>query len=357
MALRSMWSGALQINSLLQAQVAICKGSETYRGKEELRELCACHEKPFTRQTVCEGGRHRITEEKRKSGETDNTAEAVKGVATDSDRYVVLGDAQLAAIAQAGTSDTIALAAVLDASDAPLERSAGLYYVRPDKKVKGSAGVLSVFFAALERTEKVAIGRWAPRGREQLVAIYPVNGALVLNVLMYESEIREPDETCLISVDEVPTPKSTSPSSSLEGLSGDFDFPQLRTAPSPSARRRSRRHATASRSRRSEPAAARGRPGPHGCAPSRGQGNTRSQGQESGGEERQGAGGLSRLTQPRTGRGGADERRHIPPPPQRAEPQRPKPTAPTDRGQRRTPCYVNRCSQRRWPPSRPDRSG
>src|ERR1019366_5686432 len=159
MALRSMWSGALQINSLLQAQVAICKGSETYRGKEELRELCACHQKPFTRQTVCEGGRHRITEEKRKSGETDSTAEAVKGVATGSDKYVVLGDDALAAIA---------LAAVLDASDAPLERSAGLYYIRPDKKVKGSAGVLSVFFAALERTEKVAIGRWAPRGREQL---------------------------------------------------------------------------------------------------------------------------------------------------------------------------------------------
>jgi DNA end-binding protein Ku len=224
MALRSMWSGALQINSLLQAQVAICKGSETYRGKEELRELCACHQKPFTRQTVCEGGRHRITEEKRKSGETDNTAEAVKGVATDSDRYVVLGDDALAAIAKAGTSDTIALAAVLDASDAPLERSAGLYYIRPDKKVKGSAGVLSVFFAALERTEKVAIGRWAPRGREQLVAIYPVNGALVLNILMYESEIREPDETCLISVDEVADPEVDVAIQLIEGLSSDFDF-------------------------------------------------------------------------------------------------------------------------------------
>jgi DNA end-binding protein Ku len=224
MALRSMWSGALRINSLLQAQVAICKGSESYRGKEELKELCACHQKPFTRNTVCEGGRHRLTDEKRKSGETDNTTEAVKGVETDGENYVVLGDDALAAIGDAGTSDTIELAAVVDAADAPLERSTGLYYVRPDKKVKGSAGVLTVFFAALERTGKVAIGRWAPRGREQLVAIYPVSGALALNVLMYESEIREPDDTCLISVDAVSDPEVEVATQLLEGLPGEFDF-------------------------------------------------------------------------------------------------------------------------------------
>jgi DNA end-binding protein Ku len=179
---------------------------------------------PFTRETVCEKGRHRLSDEKRKSGETEKTTEPVKGVATDGGKYVVLGDDALAAIAAAGTSDTIELAAVIDASHAPLQRGAGLYYLRPDKKVKGSAGVLAVFFAALERTGKVAIGRWAPRGREQLVAIYPVDGALVVSVLMYESEIRAPDETCLISVEEVSDPEIEVATQLLDGLPDEFDF-------------------------------------------------------------------------------------------------------------------------------------
>jgi DNA end-binding protein Ku len=224
MALRSMWSGALRINSLLQAQVAICKGSEPYRGKEELKELCECHHTPFTRQTVCEGGRQRLTEAMSKAGETDNTTAAVKGVETEGDEYLVLDQAALDAIARAGTSDTIELAAVIDAADAPMQRTSSLYYVRPDKKVKGAAGVLAVFFASLERTGKIAIGKWAPRGREQLVAIYPSGGALVLNVLMYESEIREPDETCLISADSVSDPEVEVATQLLDGLPDMFDF-------------------------------------------------------------------------------------------------------------------------------------
>lgn len=224
MALGSMWSGALRINSLLQAQVAICKGSETYRGKEELKEVCECHQQPFTRETVCEGGRRRLTEAMTKAGETENTTTAVKGVETGEDKYVVLNPEQLEEIAKAGTSDTIELEGVIDAADAPMERTAGLYYMRSDKKVKGAAGVLAVFFAALERSGKVAIGKWAPRGREQLVAIYPVNGALVLSVLMYESEVRPPDEACLISLDEVSDPEVDVAMQLLEGLPGEFDF-------------------------------------------------------------------------------------------------------------------------------------
>ena len=224
MALRSMWSGALRINSLLQAQVAICKGSESYRGKEELRELCECHHQPFTRQAICEGGRRRLTEEMQKSADTKNTTKAVKGVETDDDKYVVLDQNALEAIAKAGTSDTIELAAVLDAEHVPMQRTSGIYYIRPDKKVKGAAAVLAVFFAALQRSGKIAVGKWAPRGREQLVAIYPAGGALVLNVLAYESEVREPDEACQIATDVVSEPEIDVASQLLDALPDQFDF-------------------------------------------------------------------------------------------------------------------------------------
>jgi DNA end-binding protein Ku len=221
---RSIWSGALRINSLLQAQVSIGKGSEPYRGKEDLKEVCECCQLPFTRKTTCDAGRRRLTDAMRKAKDTDNTTEAVKGVEIDTDKYAVLQPEQLDAIDSAGTSDAIALEAVIDAADAPMERAHGLYYIQPDKKVKGSAAVLAVFFAALERSGKVAIGKWAPRGREHLVAIRPVGGALVLSSLVYESEVRAPDEACLISLDEVADPEVDVAIQLLEGLPGEFDF-------------------------------------------------------------------------------------------------------------------------------------
>lgn len=221
---KSIWSGALRINSLLQAQVSISKGSESYRGKEDLKEVCECCQLPFTRETVCDAGHRRLTDAMRKAKDTDNTTEAVKGVETDTDEYAVLDPAQLEAIANAGTSDTIALEAVIDAADAPMERTYGLYYIQPDKKVKGAEAVLAVFFAALERSGKVAIGKWAPRGREHLVVIHPEDGALVLSALMYESEVRPPDEACLLSLDDVADPEVDVAIQLLEGLPDEFDF-------------------------------------------------------------------------------------------------------------------------------------
>lgn len=221
---RSIWSGALRINSLLQAQVSICKGSEPYRGKETLKEVCECCQEPFTRETTCNKGNRRLTDALLKAKDTDKTTAAVKAVEKADGKYAVLKPDQLEAIASAGTSDTITLEAVIDAARAPLERTFDLYYVQPDKKVKGSAAVLAVFFAALERSGKVAIGKWAPRGREHLVAIHPVGGALVLSALMYESEVRKADEACLISLDEISDPEIDVAIQLLEGLPSEFAF-------------------------------------------------------------------------------------------------------------------------------------
>ncbi len=43
MAPRPTWSGALQINALLQAHVSLTKGTEDYRGKEGLTEQRRLH--------------------------------------------------------------------------------------------------------------------------------------------------------------------------------------------------------------------------------------------------------------------------------------------------------------------------
>ena len=149
MAPRPTWSGALHLNAFLQAHVSLTKGTEDYRGKEGLTELCACHHKPFERKTVCVEGFTRLTQEMEKAGETDGTTTVVKGVPDGNDGYVVLDDDKLHAIEKAGTSDTITIAAVLEAEQVPLERTSGLYYLSPDKKVKGSKKAVELLHDAL----------------------------------------------------------------------------------------------------------------------------------------------------------------------------------------------------------------
>jgi non-homologous end joining protein Ku len=224
MALKAMWSGVLEINTLFTVHVSVCKATEEYRGKDLLRELCACCHKPFKRRSVCEAGKTRLTEEMKKNGETSDTTEMVKGVEGAGDDYVVLDDSKLKAISEAGTSDAMPVAAVIDLADVPRERGSGLYYLRANTKVKKSESTVEVLCAALQRNGKAIITKWAPRGREQLVAIYAKDGALLMQILMYESEVKEPDEKCVIGTDGVSDPEIEIAAQLLDRLPGEFDF-------------------------------------------------------------------------------------------------------------------------------------
>lgn len=209
---------------MFTVHVSVCKATEEYRGKDQLRELCSCCQKPFKRQSVCEAGRVRLTEEMRNNDETDNTTEMVKGVEDDGEECAVLDDAKLKLIAQAGTSDAMAVAAVVDVTDVPKERGNGIYYLRPNAKVKKSEKAVEVLCAVLERHGKAVVTKWAPRGRELLVAIYPKGGALVMQGLMYEPEVRAPDERCLIGAEGVSDTEIEIAAQVLDGLPGEFDF-------------------------------------------------------------------------------------------------------------------------------------
>lgn len=191
MAARPTWSGALQINGPLQAHVSLTKGTESYRGKEGLTELCSCHQKPFQRKTVCVEGFTRLTGEMEKAGETDGTTTVVKGVPNGDGDYTVLTEEQLEAIEKAGTSDTITIRAILNADEVPAERTSGFYYITHNKKVKGSKKTVRLLYEALAKQGKVAVAQWAPQGREMLIVIRPLEDRLVASVVLYESEVRD----------------------------------------------------------------------------------------------------------------------------------------------------------------------
>lgn len=65
------------------------------------------------------------------------------------------------------------------------------YYLAPER---GAERPYALLLQAMRRASRVAIGRFVLRSRPHLVAIRPVEGALVLQTLFFSDEVREPKE-------------------------------------------------------------------------------------------------------------------------------------------------------------------
>ena len=89
------------------------------------------------------------------------------------------------------TSKAIEVSGFVDAADiGPLQRERN-YYLGPEEL---SLKPYELLRQALIRTGKVAIARAVLWKKEQLVAISPNNGGLVLTTLMYQDELKTPPE-------------------------------------------------------------------------------------------------------------------------------------------------------------------
>ncbi len=69
-----------------------------------------------------------------------------------------------------------------------VERS---YYLGPDK---GGDKAYRLLAESMTAAEKVAVGRWAARGKEQLVVIRPYKDGLLFHQMFYSDEVRSFDE-------------------------------------------------------------------------------------------------------------------------------------------------------------------
>jgi len=65
------------------------------------------------------------------------------------------------------------------------------YYLGPDR---GGDKAYRLLSQSMRETEKVAVGRWAARGKEQLVVIRPYRDGLIFHQLYYADEVRAFDE-------------------------------------------------------------------------------------------------------------------------------------------------------------------
>jgi DNA end-binding protein Ku len=117
-------------------------------------------------------------------------SDMVKGYEFAKDQYVTFTDDEIKTFAEAPTK-RIEISEFL-----PIEKVDPVYYegstyLGPDKGGEKAYRLLS---EAMERSGRVALAKWAARGKQYLVLLRPVSGRLVMQQLHYADEVRPMDE-------------------------------------------------------------------------------------------------------------------------------------------------------------------
>lgn len=129
-----------------------------------------------------------------------DTADIVKGYEVDKDTYVTLEPEEIDAV-KLESKKTIDLVQFVDAKDIDYRFFERPYFVVPTDSLSGEGYV--VIRDALRKTGKVGLAQITIAGREWLVAIAPLEDGLVMEMLRYAEELRQPEDF----FDEVPTGK------------------------------------------------------------------------------------------------------------------------------------------------------
>src|SRR5437870_8880019 len=120
----------------------------------------------------------------------------VKGYEFAKDQYVMFSPEELKAMEEVGThSAEITEFVPLKTVDPVFFDKA--YYLGPDK---GGAKPYALLARALRESKRCAVGRWAARGKQYIVMIRPVDDGLVMQQLLYGTEVR--------SIKEIDIPKT-----------------------------------------------------------------------------------------------------------------------------------------------------
>ena len=119
-----------------------------------------------------------------------------KGYEFAKDQYVMFTPEELKALEEAGTQTADITEFVPIESIDPVFFDKA-YYLGPDK---GGAKPYALLARALRESKRCAVGRWAARGKQYIVMIRPVDDGLVMQQLLYGTEVR--------SIKEIDIPKT-----------------------------------------------------------------------------------------------------------------------------------------------------
>src|SRR5918992_578163 len=114
----------------------------------------------------------------------------VKGYEISEGEYVVLSNDEIKA------ADQPARKAIELADFVPAEQIDPVFYGKPYMLAPqdGAEDAYALLVKALEKSERVGIGRVSLRQREQLVSVRPVDGVLRMQVMRFADELVDPDK-------------------------------------------------------------------------------------------------------------------------------------------------------------------
>jgi DNA end-binding protein Ku len=126
---------------------------------------------------------------------TDNEVvertDTVRGFEYARGQYVTFSDEELKGL-EAERSNALEITEFVPMATVDLVQVEKSYYLGPDK---GGDKAYRLLGEGMRATDKVAVGRWAARGKEQLVLVRPYGkDGLILHQLYYANEVRAFDE-------------------------------------------------------------------------------------------------------------------------------------------------------------------
>jgi DNA end-binding protein Ku len=124
----------------------------------------------------------------KKTDETVERADIVKGYEISEGRYVLVEKEDLKR-ANIKATQTIEIVEFVDLADIDPRFFDRPYYVTPRK---GADKAYALLREALARSGKAGLSRLVIRTREHLAAVYPLDKVLVVNLLRYAHELRDP---------------------------------------------------------------------------------------------------------------------------------------------------------------------
>ena len=132
-------------------------------------------------------------------GKVDNV-DIVKGYEVDKDQYVIIEPEEIDSI-KLDSKQTIDLVQFVDAKEVDYRYFERPYFLAPSSELAGEG--YAVIRDSLRKTGKIGLAQITIAGREWLVAVAPLDNGLVMELLRYPTELRDPSGY----FDEVPTAK------------------------------------------------------------------------------------------------------------------------------------------------------
>lgn len=124
------------------------------------------------------------------NGEVVPREDMVKGYQFAKNQFVLFEPDELKVLEQPKT-DSIDIAEFVPAEEVERVFYDRAYYLGPDR---GGARAYRLLAAALEQTGRVAVARFATRGKQYLVMVRPYKNGLMLEQMRYEAEVRSWEE-------------------------------------------------------------------------------------------------------------------------------------------------------------------